>query len=93
MLEKIKLNLRLHSNAFDSEIMGLVFACISDLKIAGIKINDYTDGLETFGDPLIDYAIIVYCKAHFGQEYKEAFETVYKDIKNTLVIGKVNSDE
>ena len=40
ILNKVKLALRIVTDAFDSEIEDLIKACLLDLKIAGV--NEYT---------------------------------------------------
>ena len=60
MLEKVKLALRITTDAFDSELTDLINAAYGDLGIAGV-IN--TDS-ET---PLIIRAVITYCRCNFGQ--------------------------
>ena len=58
MLDKVKIALRLTTDAFDSELNDLVAAAVADLGIAGIFAPD--------SDPLISRAIITYCRVHFG---------------------------
>ena len=60
MLEKVKLALRITTDAFDEEINDLIAAAQADLGIAGV--NAVADA-----DPLLDRAIVTYCRAHFGQ--------------------------
>lgn len=60
MLDKVKTALRISTTAFDDEINDLIAAALADLGIAGIVNTDITD-------PLIIRAVIVYCKANFGQ--------------------------
>ena len=60
MLEKVKLALRITTEAFDNEIKDLISAALADLKLAGIVKEDQTDAL-------ISRAIITYCRANFGQ--------------------------
>ena len=60
MLEKIKISLRIKTNAFDGEITDLINAALADLGIAGV-INT----VET--DPLIIMAVTTYCRVHFGE--------------------------
>lgn len=60
MLEKIKISLRIKTNAFDGEITDLINAALADLGIAGV-INT----AET--DPLVIMAVTTYCRAHFGE--------------------------
>ena len=60
MLERVKLALRMKTDAFDTEITDLIDAAQADLKIAGISIIDEQD-------PLLIRAVITYCRANFGQ--------------------------
>ena len=60
MLEKVKLALRIKTDAFDSEIGDLIDAALADLGIAGVTNKDTED-------PLVIRAVITYCRANFGQ--------------------------
>lgn len=60
MIDKVKLALRITTNAFDDEIADLIEAALKDLGIAGVANDDTTD-------PLIIRAVITYCKCHFGE--------------------------
>lgn len=60
MLDKVKMALRITTNAFDTELNELIQAAILDLDIAGI---DSDHGV----DAIITRAIITYCKCNFGQ--------------------------
>lgn len=60
MIDKVKLALRITTNAFDDEIADLVEAALKDLGIAGVTNDDTTD-------PLIIRAVVTYCKCNFGQ--------------------------
>lgn len=62
ILNKVKLALRIVTDAFDSEIEDLIKACLLDLKIAGV--NEYT--IDSVTDALVIRAICTYCKYHFG---------------------------
>ena len=68
MLNKVKLALRRTSTAFDDEIKGLITAAVQDLRNVGItKLPETVDfKVDTFGDPLVDRAVLLYCKAEFG---------------------------
>lgn len=61
MLEKVKLALRITTDAFDSEITDLISAACADLGIVGVTAETDT------ADPLLIRAIITYCRLHFGQ--------------------------
>ena len=62
ILNKVKLALRIVTDAFDSEIEDLIKACLLDLKIAGV--NEYT--IDSVTDALVIRAVCNYCKYHFG---------------------------
>lgn len=59
MLEKVKLALRIKTNAFDREINDLINAALADLAAAGITNQDEED-------PLIIRAVVTFCRANFG---------------------------
>lgn len=59
LLAKVKMALRITTNAFDDEINGLISAAVIDLDIAGI---DSATGV----DAIITRAIITYCRLNFG---------------------------
>lgn len=58
-LAKIKMALRITTDAFDEEITDLMAAACLDLGIAGV---DNT----TLSDPLVLRAVTTYCRLHFG---------------------------
>lgn len=60
MLEKVKLALRITTEAFDDELEGLIDAAKIDLGIAGVTLPDTLDAI-------CERAIITYCKVHFGE--------------------------
>lgn len=60
MLEKVKLALRITTNAFDSELTDLISAAQMDLGIAGVVIPDEIDAI-------VSRAITTYCKLNFGE--------------------------
>ncbi|WP_415342415.1 head-tail connector protein [Clostridium perfringens] len=79
MLEKVKLSLRIKTDAFNIEISEMIEAAKLDLSISGIKkINE--------ADPLIQQAIKTYCKANFGLDNKdsEKYQKSYKMLKEHL---------
>lgn len=79
MLEKAKLALRITSSKLDLEINDLIEACKIDLSISGVKIIKETD-------PIIQRAIILYCKANFGLDNKESekYQKSYDLLKQSL---------
>lgn len=59
MLEKVKLALRISTNAYNSELNDLIEAAKLDLGVAGVVVPQTVDALVT-------KAIITYCKMSFG---------------------------
>ena len=60
MLEKVKLALRITTDAFDSELEELIEAAKQDLGIAGVVVPAEIDAI-------VSRAITTYCKVHFGE--------------------------
>jgi len=102
MLEKVKLALRLRGMAFDDEVKGLIAAAIADLRLAGAVFDDPLQNVSetntnngdnpppeaAAGDPLIERAIILYCKAHFGYNADaKRFEEAYTYQKRALLLA------
>lgn len=58
MLAKVKLALRITTNAYDTDIQDLIDAAKLDLGIAGVH-------LPATLDAICERAIITYCKLHF----------------------------
>lgn len=61
MINKVKLALRVTTDAFDSEISDLILAALIDLQIAGV-----VPGQDEEYDAIVQKAIITYCKMNFG---------------------------
>lgn len=59
MLNKVKMALRISTNAYDDELTDLIAAAQQDMGIAGVVIPETIDELVT-------RAIITYCKMTFG---------------------------
>lgn len=64
MLSRVKLALRITTNAFDDEINGLISAALMDLGLVGIEDDLLVTGTT---DELIITAVITYVKLHFGE--------------------------
>jgi hypothetical protein len=80
MLNKVKLALRVTTDAFDSEISDLIDAACADLGLVGVGSSAETD------DPLLIRAITTYCKVHFGapDEY-DRLKASYDEQKAQLI--------
>lgn len=60
MLEKVKMALRITTDAFNDELNDLIDASKLDLGIAGVVVPQTIDAICT-------RAVITYCKLHFGE--------------------------
>lgn len=81
MIERVKTALRVKTTSLDLEITDLIDACKADLSISGVEIIDDSD-------PLIQRAIIVYCKANFGLNNvdSEKYQKSYDLLKQHLAL-------
>lgn len=82
MLDKVKLALRLVTDAFDGELSDLIDAAYDDLALAGVNAKQNADA------SLIRRAVITYCKANFGtpDEY-DRLKAAYDEQKAQLMIA------
>lgn len=62
MLEKVKLALRITTDAFDGEIEDLINAAIADLEQGGVLVPDTPEN-----DGLVRMAIITFVRMRFGE--------------------------
>lgn len=60
MLDNVKVALRLTTTAYDNELTNLIASGIQDLGISGVITE------SVLSDPLLNTAVITYCKMHFG---------------------------
>lgn len=88
MLEKIKLSLRIATDDFNDEIMGLIEAAFLDLGI-----TDITPQVLEEPDALIGLAVTTYVKMHFGEpdEY-ERLKRSYDEQKAQLLMSSGYTD-
>lgn len=79
MLDKVKLALRITTDAFDDELTDLISAARLDLGIAGVVVPEEIDAL-------VGRAIITYCRVHFGapEEY-DRLKAAYDEQKAQLM--------
>lgn len=81
LLDKVKVACRVTSSAYNEELTDLIAAAFADLGITDIKSGLLTeDNIE----PLVQRAVITYCKMNFG------FATLMEDQYNRL---KASYDE
>lgn len=80
MLNKVKLALRVTTDAFDTEITDLILAACADLGIVGVT------ALITTDNALLTRAIITYCRVHFGEpEDYDRLKKSYDEQKAQLI--------
>lgn len=60
MLDRVKMALRVKTNAFDNELTDLIGAACGDLGIVGVSATSATS------DPLLIRAIVTFCRFAFG---------------------------
>lgn len=59
MLQKLKLAMRIATDAYDDELLSLIEAAKLDLGVAGVNVPFQYDAL-------VQRAVITYCRVHFG---------------------------
>ena len=74
LLDEVKVALRVTSDAFDTEIQGLIEAAKRDLNRVGV------DEALVDSDPLAKMAVILFAKSRFGYDNSDAsrFEDAYR---------------
>ena len=74
LLDEVKVALRVTSDAFDTEIQGLIEAAKRDLNRVGV------DEALVDSDPLAKMAIVLFAKSRFGYDNSDAprFEDAYR---------------
>jgi hypothetical protein len=79
MLEKVKMALRITTDALNDELNDLNLSAQLDLGVAGVVVPETMDALVT-------RAIITYCKMHFGlPEDADRLKRSYDEQKAQLV--------
>ena len=58
MLEKVKNALRITVGNYDGELTNMIAAAFSDIGLTGV--------VTQANDPLVEQAVITYCRIHFG---------------------------
>lgn len=74
LLDEVKVALRVTSDAFDTEIQGLIEAAKRDLNRVGV------DEALVDSDPLAKMAVVLFAKSRFGYDNSDAsrFEDAYR---------------
>lgn len=80
MLNKVKMALRITTNAYDAELEDLINAACADLGVVGVEASSST------GDSLLTMAIITYVRMRFGQpDDYERLKASYDEQKAQLI--------
>jgi hypothetical protein len=82
--------LRVTTNAFDDEITDLINAALADLGIVDIRPE-----LLTASDPLplVQRAVMTYCRLHFGEpEDYERLKESYDEQKSQLLMNSTYTE-
>lgn len=85
LLDDARLVLRRTSKSFDAEIINLIEAALDELRAAGADIPVRISH-ETEASPLVNRAVMLYCKAHFGFNDNERYIKAFEHIKSTLAL-------
>lgn len=93
LLEKVRTSLRRTASSLDEEIVDIINSAISDLRYSGIPIPPEADFTTAF-PPLVERAVILYSKAHFGYGDKpEKYLELYDSLKAFLALsGQLRDD-
>nr|DAT66717.1 MAG TPA: head to tail adaptor [Caudoviricetes sp.] len=86
MLEKLRLSLRIRTNAFDTELQDLIAAALADLGLAGVTPPQADD-------PLVLRAVLTYARLHFGEPEDPArLKAAYDEQKAQLQMATGYTD-
>lgn len=86
MLDKVKMALRISTNAYNNELNNLIDAAKLDLGIAGVTLPANLDAL-------CEVAIITYCKLNFGMpDDAERLKRSYDEQKAQLSMATGYTD-
>lgn len=89
MLDKVRLALRITTEAFDSEIEDLIAAALADLGLAGVE----WDNDDPESDPLLTRAVVTFCKASFGEpDQYDRLKAAYDEQKAQLQMATGYTD-
>ena len=89
MLPTVKVACRATSELFDPEITACIQAALADMLRAGVSEKCLED--DSPYRPLVLQAVIVYSKAHFGQDNPNAEMDYFRESYDRTVISMMNS--
>lgn len=92
LIDKVKVALRIAVNDYDAEIQDLIDAGLKDLGITDINTALLT---EEDTEPLIERAVVTYCKMNFGYlavDQYQKFKASYDEQKAQLLMSSSYTD-
>lgn len=86
MLELVRKALRVDGPDHDEEIQGLIAAARADLALSGVALEK----AQSDDDPLIERAIITYCRAEFdyADQAADKLRQSYEMLKRHLTLSE-----
>lgn len=99
MLSTVKVACRATSQAFEPEIAACIQAAVSDMLRMGVSEACMDE--ESIYYPMVLQAVIVYSKAHFGQDnpnaemgfFRESYEMTVNRLMNSAANAAAASEE
>lgn len=92
LIDKVKVALRIAVNDYDAEIQDLIAAGLKDLGITDINAALLT---QEDTEPLIERAVVTYCKMNFGYlavDQYQKFKASYDEQKAQLLMSSSYTD-
>lgn len=87
LIDKVKTACRVTSNVYDDELSDLIAAACADIGITDVKSELLTHPASS---PLIQRAVITYCKMNFGylsDEQYQKFKASYDEQKAQMLMS------
>lgn len=90
LLDKVKVACRVTTTAYDDEFADLISAAFADIRITDVRPELLTCGNT---DPLIQRAVITYCRLNFGQpDDYDRLKRSYDEQKAQLLMSSTYTD-
>lgn len=91
LLDKVKVACRVTTTAYDEELHDLISAALADIGITDVSPELLTDDQNIM--PLIQRAVITYCRLNFGQpDDYDRLKKSYDEQKAQLLMNSTYTD-
>ena len=91
LLDKVKVACRVTTTAYDEELNDLICAAFADIGITDVKPELLTEAASV--KPLIQRAVITYCRLNFGQpDDYDRLKKSYDEQKAQLLMSSTYTD-